>query len=67
MALSDSQMSAILHAAQPLALSRRSDFLAAVVAELSQRQPVGDGELYRVLVTLRRQFFAPPGDSLCSL
>jgi hypothetical protein len=57
LALSDAQLDAIMSAAKPLAPDQRSDFLTAVAAELSQHPAeVGDGELYRMLITLQRQF-----------
>ena len=79
-ALTDSQMMAILAAAAPLAAHDRNPFLMEV-AELLQALPeVGDGALHRVIMQVQRRHFDPgrgkgyplsalqsaPQSSLCS-
>jgi hypothetical protein len=58
-ALTDSQMMAILAAAAPLAAHDRNPFLMEV-AELLQALPeVGDGALHRVIMQVQRRHFDP--------
>jgi hypothetical protein len=48
LAFSDSQITAIMDAAQPLARADRAAFLEAVVAALDG-QPIGGGAVYRAI------------------
>jgi hypothetical protein len=52
-ALTDSQLSAVMTAAAPLAPGDRGPFLEAVVAALEGRE-VGDGLLHRVIAEVQR-------------
>jgi hypothetical protein len=56
--LTDEQVHCIMEYAAPL--EQRSDFLAAVIQELSSFADVGDGSIGRVCRELQRQFFDPP-------
>ena len=60
MLLSDDQQSAILRAVAPL--QRQDEFLAALAARLQQYDVIGDGELYRQIAAIQRQFWDPPTD-----
>jgi predicted transcriptional regulator len=54
-------MSAILAAAQPIAIDRRDAFLQAVAAALASHPgELGDGAVHRVVAQVQRQFFSPP-------
>jgi hypothetical protein len=56
--LTDEQLDIIRNAAAPL--DQRSEFLAAVFAQLSGCDTIGDGLVSRVCRELAPQFFAPP-------
>ena len=57
-ALSDAQLTAIMHAAGPLPPADRGAFLESVAAAL---QPtIGDGNLHRIVRELQRKHFDPP-------
>ena len=58
--LSDSEMTALLPAAQPLAVGDRDAFLRAVYAELSRQGELGPGVAYRTVRAEQRRFFRPP-------
>ena len=60
LALTGTQMTAVLNAARPLSPSQRSAFLAALAIQFSGRSEVGDGELGRALRELQREHFDPP-------
>ena len=61
LALSDSQMDAVLRAAEPLLLYDRGPFLIALAELLrNEPQPLGDGAVFRACRELQRQFFRPP-------
>jgi hypothetical protein len=60
LALSDAQMTALLHAAQPLDRDLREPFLRAVARALQGREPLGDGEVFRVIREVQREFWHPP-------
>jgi hypothetical protein len=62
-ALTDSQLSAITAAAQPLAPADRARFLESV-AELLQGREIGDGALYLAISEAQRQYFDPPLDAV---
>jgi hypothetical protein len=58
-ALTDSQLEAVMAAAQPLAPADRGRFLQAV-AEALRGQEVGDGAVYLAIAEAQRKYFAPP-------
>lgn len=58
--LSDSQITAIMAACQPLPPRLRSAFLEQVAVTLSGCGELGDGVVHRVVKALQRQFFDPP-------
>ena len=60
LALTDSQMDAILAASHPIAPDRRSDFLAAVARELAALPMIGDGNLHRLIMSVQKKYFHPP-------
>ena len=53
-------MTALLPAAQPLAVGDRDAFLRAVYAELSRQGELGPGVAYRTVRAEQRRFFRPP-------
>jgi hypothetical protein len=59
-ALTDSQMMAILAAAAPLAAHDRNPFLMEVAQLLQALPEVGDGALHRVIMQVQRRHFDPP-------
>lgn len=62
-AVSDSQLVAILTAARPLPRGDVEGFLAAVAEQLRGRTIVGDGDVHRACVLAQKLFFVPPTDS----
>ena len=60
MTLTDDQQMAILRATAPLEQHQRSAFMATLYSLLAGRHSIGDGELYRFLRELQRQYFSPP-------
>jgi len=59
-ALDDEEMAAVVSAARPLQPKHRSEFLAAVAAELERQQQRGPGAVYRACRDLQKRFFNPP-------
>ena len=59
LALTDSELDAVLAAARPLPVERRDAFLQAVAAELRGRE-VGPGLVHRVVAQVQREFFDTP-------
>jgi hypothetical protein len=59
-ALSDSEMEAVLSAAQPLDYCDRAAFLEAVAGELRHHETIGPGVVFRVVRTLQKRFLRPP-------
>jgi hypothetical protein len=57
--LSDSQMDAVLAAAQPLPVTARDQFLVDLAAAL-QGQNLGDGAVYRAIRDVQRRHHDPP-------
>jgi hypothetical protein len=60
LALTDSQLNAILAAAHPLPWGKRNDFLEEITRILQAMPELGDGSLHRVIVQTQRKFFDPP-------
>ena len=61
--LSDSQMTAVLHAAQPLEPVDRAPFLERLAVLLRDSPEIGDGQLGRMLHQLQAEFLRPPSDT----
>jgi hypothetical protein len=60
LALSDSQLDAVLRAAQPLPVDDRAAFLEALAQALAGYREIGDGQLYVVIREVQRRHFDPP-------
>ena len=58
--LSDSQMDAVMRAAQPLAPNVRGAFLEAMAQVLAAQPELGDGSVGRAIAATQRAFFDPP-------
>jgi hypothetical protein len=59
-ALSESQMCALLAAAHPLPAPARAAFLAACAKELAALPELGDGVLHRMIMRVQKLYFDPP-------
>jgi hypothetical protein len=59
LALSDSEMAAVIDAARPIPPRDRSAFLRDVVAELQKCPELGPGIIGRVVAKVQRQHLAP--------
>ena len=59
-ALSDAQLTMIMQAAEPLQPADRPAFLEDVARELQAQKAVGDGAVYRAVMTAQRNHFDPP-------
>jgi hypothetical protein len=63
LSLTDEEKDLLLSLAQPIDQRQRTEFLAAVAAELEangQAGAVGIGSVHRVARTVQRRFFDPP-------
>jgi hypothetical protein len=63
LSLTDEEKDLLLSLAQPIDHRQRTEFLAAVAAELEangQAGAVGIGSVHRVACTVQRRFFDPP-------
>ena len=63
LALTDEEMTVLRHLAEPIDQRQRTEFLAAVAAELEaggQAGAIGEGSVHRVARTVQRRFFDPP-------
>ena len=58
--LSDEQLSAVMRAVEPLQPGERSVVLSKLADHLRAAGEVGDGQLFRLLRELVRQYFRPP-------
>jgi hypothetical protein len=58
LAFTDSQIAAIMDAAQPLARADRAAFLEAVVAAL-EGKPLGDGAVFRAIREVQGRYLEP--------
>jgi hypothetical protein len=58
-ALSDSEMTAVLNAARPIHINDRDKFLEAVAAALGEGEN-GPGRVFRVVRELQARFLQPP-------
>jgi len=57
--LTDDQLTAVLRAAEPLAIGDRGAFLQDVAAAL-KGQELGDGTVYRTIAQVQRRYYDPP-------
>jgi hypothetical protein len=57
--LTDAQLDAIMHAAEPLKVDDRDAFLQDVAAALQGRD-LGDGTVYRTIAQAQKRYFDPP-------
>jgi hypothetical protein len=60
LALSDSQITAIMALARPLLPSQRTAFLEMLAGKLDGHGELGDGALYRICRELQRQVLGAP-------
>lgn len=58
LALTDSQVTAIMQLARPLEPQQRITFFEMVAASLNGRSEIGDGELHRLCRELQARYFA---------
>jgi hypothetical protein len=58
--LSDSELDAVMSAAQPLAAERRDAFLQQVAGALQRCGEIGPGVVHRICAEAQRQHFDPP-------
>jgi hypothetical protein len=60
-ALTDEQLTMVLHAAAPLARDQRGPFLEALAVALQGNpEQLGDGALFRLIRETQRRFWDPP-------
>jgi hypothetical protein len=60
LALSDSELDAVMAAARPLESHQRDGFLRDIATELSKLPAIGDGAVYRTIVEVQRRYFDAP-------
>ena len=60
LALSDSQLTAIMGLARPLQPAQRVAFLQMVAAKLNGQRELGDCAIYRLCRELQHELFSPP-------
>jgi hypothetical protein len=60
LALTDSEYTAVMHAAAPLPVQARDAFLEALAAELRNVGEIGDGRIYRLIALVQKRFWDPP-------
>ena len=60
LSLDDSELSAIMASAQPLAPPDRDLFMRDVAAELAKHSERGPGLVGRICATTQRRYFSPP-------
>jgi hypothetical protein len=60
LALTDSQITAIMGLVRPLLPRQRTAFLEMLAAKLNGRHEIGDGTIYLLCRELQREYFAPP-------
>jgi hypothetical protein len=61
LALSDTQLAAVMDLVRPLLPHQRTAFLEMLAAELNGRcEEIGDGRLYQLCRELQRRHFDPP-------
>jgi hypothetical protein len=60
LALSDSELTAIMHACRPLQPRDRDAFLRDIANELAALPVLGDGVVHRAIVTVQRRHYDPP-------
>ena len=60
LALTDDQLTAILHGAQPLRPHDRDAFLREVADALATVNEIGDGSVAKAIRAAQKKFFDPP-------
>jgi hypothetical protein len=60
LALTDTQVDAVIRAAAPLPVAERAAFLEELGRVLAGRHEVGDGQLFVILRDVQRKHFRPP-------
>jgi hypothetical protein len=60
LALTDSELGAIMDACRPLQPCDRDRFLRDIAGELAALPMLGDGAVHRAIVTVQRRHFDPP-------
>ena len=65
LALTDSQLTAVMQLARPLSPRQRSTFLEMLAVRLNGRRELGDGQVHRICAELLREhkLFDPPLES----
>jgi hypothetical protein len=58
--LTDDELTAVLRAAQPIAIDRRDKFLQQVADELARCGEIGPGVVHRICAAVQRAHFDPP-------
>lgn len=58
--LSDSELSALMAAAEPLAPDRRDAFVREVASELARCPVIGSGSLHRIVAEVQRHHYNAP-------
>ena len=58
--LSDSELDAVMRAAQPIEPANRGAFLEAVAARLARTSELGEGVVFRICAELQRLYFNAP-------
>jgi hypothetical protein len=61
--LTDEQLTAMMRAAQPLAVQDRDPFLRDVAAALAALPELDDGVAFRTICEIQRRHFDPPYES----
>jgi hypothetical protein len=61
--LSDTQLSSVMRAANPLTPQARVAFLQEVAVALAAVPDIGDGQLHQLLAMIQKRHFDPPIDS----
>jgi hypothetical protein len=60
LALTDSELAAIMDACRPLQPHARDRFLKDIAGELAMLPMLGDDAVHRAIVTVQRRHFDPP-------
>jgi len=64
LALTDSEMTIVMRAAEPLAVQAHDAFLYEVAERLAGMSERGDGQVFRICRELQRKFFDAPLDEV---
>jgi hypothetical protein len=58
--LTDDELTAVMRAAQPIAVDRRDEFLQRVASSLRDCVEIGPGSVHRAIAEAQQKFFDPP-------